>query len=96
MGQAISESVAGAAVDRREHGGKGVVWWLMWMLVAVIVYVLSIGPVLKVETGLIKNSTFQAIYAPVFWLNAHSALSRKCFNWWVGSVCRASVFVGEK
>jgi hypothetical protein len=78
-----------------ERGRRGWAFWVICVFVAILVYVLSVGPVLRINSSLIQRPCFQAIYAPIFWLNGHSKVSRKCFNLYVSGICRAGLVVGE-
>ena len=92
----VKEIQAEAYGSAESEARKGGVSWFVWGLVAIVVYVLSIGPVLRINSSLIQRPGFQAVYAPIFWLMGHSVFSRRCFNWYVGGICRAGVWVAEK
>ena len=65
----------------REKKEKGFVvylfTWVAWVFVAVALYVLSVGPVLKFlyRSGQTPGPVVERFYAPLFWVCVHSELA---------------------
>ena len=63
---------------RNESGSR--LTWLMWGVVAVVIYVLSIGPVVKFR--LLPNPVAKVVYAPVALACGVPAIDR-LIDWYV-------------
>jgi hypothetical protein len=75
--------------EEARHGG-GVLRWVWITGLVLILYVLSVGPAVKLEeNGIIKAETRRFLYAPVRYLNGVSRPFARCFLWYVGRVWRA-------
>jgi hypothetical protein len=82
--------------DAPERNSRGAVWvWLCWLGVIVLVYVLSIGPVMVLwDKKLIANGNSAAqvlkiVYGPVEWAYAKTLLHKPIgmyYHLWVPSV----------
>ncbi len=72
--------------DSRSHGGAGV--WAFWLGVAVLVYVLSVGPVVLVLDKMrwlnrpATEAALNKVYAPLVWAHEHTPL-RKPLDWYI-------------
>ena len=74
-GEGRSEAV------ERERGRRGGAPWLVWMLVAFVIYVLSVGPIVRYFGWTALESDF--IYRPLHILCKHSYGANRCIEWYV-------------
>lgn len=66
-----------------ERGRRGVAWWLLWMAVALVFYVLSIGPVYKLYwIGAVPHWSL-VIYSPLGFVASRSPTSERVLDWYV-------------
>ena len=82
----------GAEVGESERGRRGVGWWAMWVLVAVLGYALSVGPVMRFcRRAFVNNRAVRTFYRPLVWSWVHCEPSRRVFNWYLNEVWHAQV-----
>jgi len=63
----------------------GVVRWVMGLFLALVVYVLGLGPAVKYADRLPGN-TFEHAYAPILWMVIHSRWADRVAWWYVVDV----------
>jgi hypothetical protein len=64
------------------RGGLGT--WLLWFLVALVTYVLSIGPAEKlVHAGIIPFSTALAVYSPLISVTKGCPPAKRLISWYI-------------
>ena len=70
--------------------------WCCWMSVALVVYVLSIGPVVKfMLKGPIPEEVVETVYAPIIWLGKTESVGKLMdgfFNWYGEKIWGWSIF----
>ncbi|MBX3439831.1 MAG: hypothetical protein KF861_20240, partial [Planctomycetaceae bacterium] len=70
--------------DKPRHSG---LQWAAWAAVAVMLYALSLGPVVWLfDRGIISDQAYvtlsHTVYAPMFWLHRNSDLMHDVINWY--------------
>jgi len=76
-------------IQKKEKGvGCRLRAWAAWVLAAVLVYVLSLGPVLKIEysNGGPSSPVVDAFYAPLDWICSHNQSADVLMRWYLGGV----------
>ena len=83
----VKEIQAEAGESERREGGRGMPLFV-WVLVAVVIYVLSSGPVGKLmEKGVIPDcAAVTAIYAPMNWLAGWVRPVGRFLGWYIHDV----------
>jgi len=77
--------------EEARHGG-GVFKWVWIVGVMLVLYVLSVGPVMKlVQFRVVRPSVVDVAYSPVFWLTSQSLLMDRFYQWYVFRVWRVRV-----
>jgi hypothetical protein len=72
-----------------EEGRRGGVAVVLWALLAVALYVFSVGPAARLhDEGMIPESA-SVIYSPLIFLAEHSAEADRFFQWYVRDVWKA-------
>jgi hypothetical protein len=67
-----------------ERGRRGILWWLTWMAVGMVVYVLSIGPAQKLSrAGIIPNEAVEFLYSPVSFIGDQFGGFDHFLRWYV-------------
>ena len=82
MGQVKEIQVEAAEA---EWGRRGLSW-LVWLLVATLIYVLSVGPAERLSHGGPVPTWALVIYAPLGFACAQCAPTRKAYEWHVYDV----------
>ena len=65
-----------------ERGGRGVGWWVVWVLVAIVVYVLSIGPVFRFWPEPVPRA-MAVLYSPMEFAYKHSSVAKRAIDWYL-------------
>jgi len=82
MEEIESQSAAGTVSERSDGGSKGLLFWFVWLFMALVVYVASIGPVAKLnQAGLIPDGV-KVIYAPLGWVADRVPLMDRFIEWY--------------
>jgi hypothetical protein len=82
-----SETVAGPALEESEQGRRWGLSWLTWLIVALLLYVLSVGPVVKLCDVAGNRAVMNAVgvaYSPLEFAYYHSSAAKRFFNWYLG------------
>ncbi len=80
-------SVIGA--ESHEEGRRGGLSVVLWVLVVIVIYVLSVGPAAKLhDEGVIPDSA-SVVYSPLIFLSEHSTAADAFFRWYVRDVWKA-------
>lgn len=67
--------------------GRGAWIWVLVAAFVVVLYVLSTGPIAKLNReGIISLRTFQTLYAPLAFLDQHSPVVSSFFTWYIGKL----------
>src|SRR6266850_4333283 len=83
-----SEAVEHESGEDRRRSGLVRICWVF--LVIIVLYVLSLGPVLKVHPGAaISSRSFKFFYKPIFALCGYFPAVSRLFDWYVHDVWRA-------
>ena len=89
MEQVSPEQAKAAEAQQREGRGSGMAW-MIWLFTAIVVYVLSTGPVEGLEKkGLVPAGAADAIYAPLGFLCDHIPAVQRFFVWYVERLWKA-------
>ncbi|HSU53042.1 MAG TPA: hypothetical protein VLT36_03165 [Candidatus Dormibacteraeota bacterium] len=65
-----------------ERGRGGWLRWVIVLLVALVLYALSIGPVYRM-VGSIYRADVNAFYVPVAWLYWHVPVAKQFYDWYL-------------
>ena len=87
MEQVESHRIPGAALDEPEESRRGATSWLLWLVVALVVYVLSVGPMVKLSVMLGNRSLRDALvitYSPLRAAYQKSSAVKHFFDWYLG------------
>ena len=75
--------------DAQDANSRRAVWsWLLWLSVALIVYVLSTGPILRlmrtnrIPTGSLGIKVVDVVYRPFDWAEKWPGLARPLGMYW--------------
>ena len=69
--------------------GRGMAWWFIWVFVAMLLYVLSTGPVLKIDRkALMTNRGLYLFYKPLTLACERSRPVRGFFKWYLIDIWR--------
>jgi hypothetical protein len=75
--------------EETRHGG-GVLRWVWIAGVAVVFYVLSVGPMCKLsDEGVVPSTVMQVVYAPLIWVCHESQVANDFFRWYCKTVWKA-------
>jgi len=76
-----------------ERGGFGLVRWVICVLLALILYVLSIGPVAKMTiSGNFPLTVYSSMYSPLRAIASNYTPADRFLGWYVGEVWAASFY----
>ncbi len=69
----------GRPADKPNSGGAR---WGVWIVVALVLYVVSIGPAAKLmQAGTISSGFYQRAYAPIGWITWPNEIAERAL-WW--------------
>ena len=81
--------IDGEVKDRPERSSRDLFWlWLCWLGVAVMLYVLSSGPVmmaydkLHIRDGSSADQVLEILYGPMFWVARNTLLQKPLVMYW--------------
>ena len=91
----VEQGEAGGAGES-ERGRKGGLSWLVWMLIVVLLYVLSSGPVMRFHSRRVlqRGHPISFLYRPVLELWLHTHFGGRVFDWYFVDVWQAPVNKG--
>ena len=87
MEQVERHAVSGAAPDEGEEGRRSATSWLLWFVLALLAYVLSVGPMVKLSVILGNRSLRDALviaYLPLRAAYQNSSAVKHFFDWYLG------------
>ena len=77
------------AESQHQEGRRGPTLVVLWGMLVVALYVLSVGPAARLhDEGLIPDSA-SVIYSPLIFLSNHFAPADRFFQWYVADVWKA-------
>ena len=93
----VKEFQAEAGESERNDGRRGMLWWVIGLAVAIVVYVLSIGPVMKLDQKVHppygSSPIVQKVYWPLWALSGRVRPMNRALSWYVFEVCRVRLWV---
>ena len=90
MAQVETEARANGRASQNEQGRTGRVSVILWVFLALALYVLSVGPAARLhDEGRIPGGV-SLLYSPLIFLSEHSAAADRFFRWYVRDVWKAA------
>jgi hypothetical protein len=91
MNEATSEATQAESHDSGSVRDKSGSLWFLWVLIALVLYVLSVGPAARLAAPTPKTKpVFRAVYAPLRLVAGRCRPVRSFFQWYINLWLRSS------
>ena len=82
----MKHQLAPSLAAESARGRRGLFFWPVWFLAALIVYVLSVGPAMKLYDKNLLSERALVVYDPLFACCARIPLFDRLYDWYVEGV----------
>jgi hypothetical protein len=85
MTETVGDATKAESSDSSLEQDKPGRFWVMWIVLALVVYVLSVGPAVRLAVRMpASKQGFLRIYAPLSFVANHCPPVKSFFEWYVG------------